>query len=184
MPRPPEDAPVLARWTVDPAAWRAFVHAVRTHAQHPRAAPSHFELADAATEAERTVIVAGDAIHVGTQRVDLDRAFVTELVEHPDWLQFGAADGDFESWMYPVPVPPREAAHVLGHLRARVAVHAAELARITREAEEERRRPTPSNRLLWFVERHFIVLLLVLFFVVLPGIAVLVAWLAGDASLS
>ena len=82
----------------------------------------------------------------------------------------------------PIPLPADDAAlatRVLADLHAHVGQARRQAEERTRRYEEERMRPTPSNRMLWFVERHFIVVLLLLFFVLLPAFALLAAWFAG-----
>jgi hypothetical protein len=74
------------------------------------------------------------------------------------------------SWVFPVPLVD------LAHAEAFLAHHAAE--------DERRRRaraaPTLANKLLDWVEGHFIEAMLLFFFVLLPGVSVGIAWLVGD----
>jgi hypothetical protein len=174
MPRPPADALILARWTVSPDAWDAFVRAAHRHPSCRK-----LKLRDA-SDAGRTVVVGGDALHVGSERVDLTHFHVHQVVERDGWLELVELDPD--ALACPLPLPTDDAAlaaWVRDHFRAIAGRHALEWARVSAQAAIEASRPTLSNRLLWFVERHFIACLLVFFFVVLPLGSILVARLAG-----
>jgi hypothetical protein len=174
MARPPTDATVLARYTLDPPAWDAFVRAVRAHPHRSR-----LDLRDA-SEAGRTVVVANDAIQVGPERIDLAHFHVHRVVDQGAWLQLVELDPDYLPC--PLPLPPGDAAlaaRLVEHFGAIAAQHTLESVLRAQRAEAERREPTLANRLLWFVERHFVACLLVLFFVVLPLGAVLVARIFG-----
>lgn len=175
MPRPATDATVLARYTLDTRAWDAFVRAARAHPQGRR-----LDLREA-TEAGRTIVVADDAIHIGRERVDLAHFHVHGVVDHGAWLHLVELDPD--TLPCPLPLPPGDAvlaARLVEHFGAMAAQHTLQSALLARQAELERNRPTLPNRLLWFVERHFIACLLVFFFVVLPLGAVLAAWSVGE----
>ena len=175
MPRPPTDTATLARYTLDPAAWDAVTRAVRAHLQR-----SHRVLRDA-SDAGRTIVIAGDAIHIGPETLDLAHFHMHRVVDWGTWLQLDELDPDTVS--FPLPLPPGDtalAARLVEHFGAIAAQHTLDSALLAQQAEAERRMPTLPNRLLWFVERHFIACLLVLFFVVLPLGAVLAAWVVGD----
>jgi hypothetical protein len=170
MPSPPDDTSVLARWTLDAVAWVAFVRAARPHG-------SRLQLRDA-SEAGRTVVVANDAIQVGSERVDLAQFHIHRVVENGTWLQLIELDPDYLPC--PLPLPPGDVdlgLRMVEHFRAIAAQHTLESALRSAQAEAERNEPTLSNRILWFVERHFIACLLVFFFVVLPLGSILAAWL-------
>jgi hypothetical protein len=172
---PARDDAILARWTLDEAAWDAFVLAV--DANRPG---SRLELRDA-TVAGRTVVVASDAIHVGRERIDLAHFHVHRVVEHGGWLQLLELDPDYLPCPLPLPTgDARLAAWALGHFRAIAARNAREWEQLSRQAEVERNRPTFANGVRRFAERHFIAWLLVFFFVVLPLGAVLAGWIAGE----
>jgi hypothetical protein len=175
MTHPAPDIALLARYTLDPPSWNAFVRAARAHPHGCR-----LELRDA-SDAGRTVVVAGDAIHVGAERVDLRHFHVHRIVDQGTWLQLVELDPDAPPC--PLPLPPGDtalAATLVEHFGDIAAHHSLESTLLAQAAEAEQREPTPSNRVLWFVERHFIACLLVLFLVVLPIGAVLLARLAGD----
>jgi hypothetical protein len=168
--------PILAEWTLDAGAWRAFLDQLHARAQQPGYARAIAGFADDASEAERTVTAASDSILVGKARFDLNRWWPERVVEHAAWIEFFSDPQDEPTRVFLVPFPPgkaTQAAQVAAHFRALMDER-------DRRVHEELTRPTPSNRLLWFVERHFIALLLVFFFVLLPLGAVLVAWLAGE----
>jgi hypothetical protein len=175
MPRRPTAATVLARWTLDAPAWDAFVRAVRAHPHRSR-----LDLDDV-SEAGRTVVVANDAIQVGRERVDLAHFHIHRVVEHGTWLQLVELDPD--TLPCPLPLPAGDVAlglQMVDHFRAIAAQHTLESALLAAQAQAERSEPTLPNRILWFVERHFIACLLVFFFVVLPLGAVLAAWVVGE----
>jgi hypothetical protein len=175
MARPPTGTDVLARYTLDLPAWDAFVHAARAHPHGCR-----LELRDA-SDAGRTVVVAADALHVGRERVDLAHFHVHRVHDQGTWLQLVELDPEYLPCPLPLPAGDTAlAARLVEHFGAIAAQHTLDSALLAQQAEADRREPTPSNRLLWFVERHFVACLLVLFFVVLPLGAVLAAWVAGD----
>lgn len=177
MPRPATDNSILFRWTLDAPAWDAFVRAVRTHPQGRR-----LKLGDA-SEAGRTMVVANDVLHVGNERADLAHFHVHRVVEHDSWLQLDELDPDYLPCPLPLPTDDAElSARLVEHFRQIAAHHTLQSALLAEQAALEASRPTRSNRLRWFVERHFVACLLVFFFVVLPLGSVLVAWLAGAAN--
>jgi hypothetical protein len=175
MPHSTHDGEILARYILEPAAWDAFVRAARAHPHG-----SWLDLRDA-SEAGRTVVVADDAVHVGHHRLDLRHFHVHQVIEHDAWLQLVELDADYAPW--PLPLPTRDAvlaASLVRHFRAVADSHTLASMQRAAQAEAERLEPTPSNRLLWFVERYFIACLLAFFFVVLPIGAVLAAWVIGE----
>jgi hypothetical protein len=116
---------------------------------------------------------------VGRERIDLASFHVHVVVDHGTWLELRDADSDYYARPLPLPGDALLAALVREHLLALAAANTAESDLRMAEYEAERRRPTASNRVLWFVERHFIACLLATFFVVLPLVALLAAWLFG-----
>ena len=175
MDQAPTDTGILARYTLDAAAWDAFVRAVRAHPQGHR-----LDLREA-TEAARTIVVSRDAIQVGGKRFDLAHYHVHDVVDHGTWLELRELDPDYLPC--PLPLPPGDtalAASLLDHFGAIAARHTLQSSLLAQQAELERNLPTLSNRLLWFVERHFIACLLVFFLVVLPLGSLLVARFVGE----
>jgi hypothetical protein len=83
------------------------------------------------------------------------------------WIEFGFDYSEGAMPIVPVPVAVQARAEA-----ARIADHFTARLREERRIEEEKRaRPTFSNRLLKFVEDHFILALLLFFFVLIPGVA-------------
>ena len=172
-PRRHDREAVLTRWTVDEATWREFAANVHRYIDEPRAPTCLLRSLDQPTPRQLEVVVRDDAIFVGDESLSLQFSECEEPHLRDEWLEF-RCDNDYTApQFFPIPVPAAaraNAAWVVTHFRRALAERARQLA----EAQDA---PTFSNRLRKFVEAHFIVVLLVLFFVVLPGAAVLVAYL-------
>jgi len=119
------------------------------------------------------VVVRHDAIFVGDECLSLQFSECEDPHLRDEWLEF-TCDKDYTApYFFPIPVPATARANavwVVTHFRQALAERARQLA----EAHDA---PTFSNRLRKFVEAHFILVLLLFFFVVLPGAAVLFAYL-------
>ena len=162
--------PALGFWMVDRATWREFVDAVRTYEQQPRASRCALDLSAEPPAIGLEVVVQENQVQVGERRFSLIGFEGLRVTLQPAWLEF---EDEYGNYFYPVPVPRHARADA-----ARIATRFTEtMAAAVREAEEERARPTLNNRLLTWVEQHFILVLLLFFFVLLPAIVVAISWL-------
>ena len=176
-----EGETILTRWTVDEATWRKFQADVHRYLKQPRAPACVLKSLDRSAPHGLEVIVRDDAVFVGDERLSLQFSECEDPHLREEWLEF-ACDKDYTApHFFPIPVPANARANavwVVNHFRRALG----ERARLMAEADEA---PTASNRLRRFVEAHFILVLLVFFFALLPGAAVLVAyfyslWTAGS----
>lgn len=169
---------VLTRWTVDEATWREFAANVHRYLAAPRAPKCVLKSLDQPAPQWLEVVVREDAIFVGDECLSLQFSECDEPHLRDGWLEF-ACDRDYTApYFFPVPVPANaraNAAWVVNHFRQALSQRARQLA----EAQDA---PTFSNRLRKLVEAHFVLVLLLLFFVVLPGAAVLIAYLHSLAT--
>ena len=163
MPAPPIE------WTVDADAWR---EALEAHAA--LGLPARHPLQLDAPESDRCVRITDDEARVGRHRFEPIYAehFGTSVQSH--WLDL-FYDAHYPGSAFVVPFAP--------HQRA-LAEQGAErlhrtLADNARERAEARARPVWHNHLLDWVEAHFVLAMLLLFFVLIPGASILVAWLFG-----
>ncbi len=168
---------ILARWVVDAAALQSFAQETRLRSKR-----SSFVLEDLLMECEKhatgaglEVVVREDAVFVG--QWGSPNWFYEVQVEETSMRFLGD-----EGYHIPVPLAPgarAEAERIAGIYAARYAqARAAE----QRHFEEERARPTRNNRLLHFVEAHFVWLVLGFFFGLLPLFVLLLDFLRGRLS--
>jgi hypothetical protein len=166
-PRPIETA--LAFWVVDAATWRAFVRAVRTSAEQTGVPHNTHKLRDELPADGLEVVIREDSVHVGRERFEFIYLHMGVTLRE-GWLEFDASLGDGDSCIFPVPVPAQarsEAARIADYFTQRSAEQ-------YRREKEERARPTLSNRLLNFVEGHFVLSMFIFFFVLLPAFVALI----------
>ncbi len=168
---------LLARWVVDGAALRDFVRETRLRSKWYTHVP-----ADLLKECERhaggaglEVVIREDAVFVGEwgSPDSFDAVRVQET-----WMEFLGEEG----YQVPVPLAPGARAEAERVAAVYTARYARDRAEAQRQFEEERARPTWNNRLLNFVEAHFVWLLLVFFFVLIPLFALLLGFLPGGRS--
>ena len=164
---------ILTRWTVDEVTWRDFAANVRRYIASPSAPACVLKSLNQPAPHALEVVVRDDAIFVGDEWLSLQFSECEDPHLREEWLEF-ACDKDYTApHFFPIPVPATARANavwVVNHFRQALAERARQLA----EADAA---PRFSNRLRKFVEAHFIVVLLVFFFIVLPGAAVLFAYL-------
>ena len=119
------------------------------------------------------VVVREDAVFVGHERLSLQFSECEEPHLGEEWLEF-ACDNDYTALhFFPIPVPAGARANAVwavDHFRRAVA----EPARLLAAAHAA---STTPNRLRKLVEAHFILFVLLLFFVLLPGVVLLVVYL-------
>ncbi|MBA3560693.1 MAG: hypothetical protein H0W30_19105 [Gemmatimonadaceae bacterium] len=170
-PKRTRDEKLLAEWSVDESTWREFIRAIQHYAEQPGGASLGVSFPKEFPPAGVTVAVREDALFVGRDAFDMRLWIGMQVTLREHWLEFLPEPDERPHAIFPVPVPSRmraDAALVAGHFTA----VAAECSRI---AAEQRARPTFSNRLLTLVERHFIVAVLLFFFVLLPVLVGVVA---------
>ena len=164
---------VLTRWTVDETTWRKFAADVHCFLNEPRAPACVLKSLNQPPPRAVEVVVRDDAIFVGEEWLSLQFSECDQPHLRDEWLEF-ACDNDYTApHFFPIPVPAEarpNAVWVVNHFRRALV----ERARVLAQAQDA---PTISNRLRKFVEAHFIIVLLLLFFVVIPGAAVLFAYL-------
>ena len=168
--------PPIDQWTLDASDWQAFVARQQAHASQPDARRARYWPRDDAPEADRRVVVEADLVRVGGALYELAEACAPDVVEHEGWLEFLDDASRPGGGMFAVPLPRDGAARgarIATHFRDRIAHYQV----LAAQAAAERAAPTLSNKMLDVVEKHFIVLLLLFFFVLLPGVAVLAAFL-------
>ncbi len=162
------DETILARWVVDADALREFARESRLRSKRSFVPVELLKECDKhSAGAGIEVVLREDAFFVGEW--SSPNAF-SQVHVHETWMQFIGDEG------YQIPVPLARGARAEAE---RIAAHYETL--YTREREEairrfaeERARPTWNNRLLNFVEAHFIWLLLGFFFVLIPLLVLLV----------
>ena len=164
---------ILTRWAVDEATWREFVTNLHCYLAQPRARASVLNRLDRPWAQGLEVVVREDAIFVGEEWLSIEFSECQEVLLREEWLEFFCDNDRTAPHFFPIPVPSAaksNAAWVANHFR-RLWI---ERARRMAEGDDA---PTFSNRLRKWVEAHFIMVLLFLFFVVLPGAAVIVGYL-------
>ena len=164
---------ILTRWTVDEATWREFAGNVHRYLEQPRAPACVLKNLDRPAPHSLEVVVREDVIFVGEEWLSTEFSECQDPLLREEWLEFSCDNDHSTPHFFPIPVPPAakpHAAWVVNHFRRRLM----ERARIMAEADDA---PTTSNRLRKWVEAHFIMVLLLFFFVVLPGAATIVAYL-------
>jgi len=169
MPHRRKDPPI-ASWTIPAATWAAFVAQVEAEAAEP-GAPGLSLRRRHASAGDVEVALFEDAAWVGEDELALVYLDEWEVALRQDRLAF-ADRLDAPAWIFPVPLPDAESAA----LARRWLDHQA--------AENERERlaraaPTWRNRLLDWVEGHFVLAMLLFFFVLLPGATFAIAWVVG-----
>jgi hypothetical protein len=173
IPKRHAEETILTRWTVDEAAWREFAANVHRYTDRRRAPACVLKSLDQPAPHGLEVVVREDAIFVGAEWLSIEFSECQDPLLREEWLEF-LCDNDYSApHFFPIPVPPAakpNAVWVVNHFRRRLMERSGRMA----EADNA---PTISNRLRKVVEAHFILMLLLFFFVVLPGAAVLVAYL-------
>jgi hypothetical protein len=166
MPKNARIENVLAYWTVDAATWRQFVSTVRRYQQLPAVDHCALQLRDEVPAGGVEVLVTEHAVSVGAEKFDFLYADSLAVTLRESWLEFGSDPSDTDRYIFPVPIDDRSRAEA-----ARVADHFThQMAERSRLAMEARARPTLSNRLLNFVEGHFVLATLLFFFVLIPAV--------------
>ena len=164
---------VLTRWPVDQTTWYEFAADVRRYIAAPRAPACVLKSLDQPPPRALEVVIRDDAVFVGDEWLALEFSECDEPHLRDGWLEF-ACDKDYTApHFFPIPVPAHaraNAAWVVNHFRQALAERARRLA----QADAA---PTFSNRLRKWVEAHFIMVVLLFFFVVIPGAAVIFAYL-------
>jgi hypothetical protein len=172
-----KDETILARWVVDAAALRNFVRETRLRSNWYSSVPKDLlkECEKHATGAGLEVVVREDAVFVGEWG---SPNWFYAVQVHETWMQFMGDEG------YHVPVPLHPGARAEAEQVAVIYSALDEQARVEaqRQFNEERARPTWNNRLLNFVESHFVWLVLGFFFVLIPLFLLLIGFLRGSLS--
>ncbi|MBK6779954.1 MAG: hypothetical protein IPJ95_01060 [Gemmatimonadetes bacterium] len=168
------DEVILGRWTVDPAALREFTTRVRTHfGDSPFPPHDLLKACDKAARSGLEVVCRDDAVLVGPWCLAFLYNGVSEVRLEEHWLHFEMEGGQY---FLPVPVGPGNRAEAA----RMVEVYARQQAEETRRYREERDAPTLNNRLLTFVETHWVWAALGFFFVVIPLVVLAVSLLTGN----
>jgi hypothetical protein len=161
---------ILARWTIDDALWCVFlkIKENRERDDEPHPPYSTFIPPKEFPPSGLDVVIRDDAVFVGNKCV---REFVYEGGYHNMTVREGIlgmyGTSDMGGYIYLLPIAHHAIADVT-HVAERFAAEDAEAARIQ---AEEAARPTVSNRLLWWVQKHFILAMLLIFFVIIPLLA-------------
>jgi hypothetical protein len=168
-----KDEIILASWYVDAVTWRTFARAVRAHdaqaGQEPRSCLKFKEEPPTMSGAE--VVVRDDAVFIGPHA--MTTGYLSEATLRDEWLEILLEPSDGGPCIVPVPVSAAarpEAARVTEHLLRIAAEHAQKATEAARRDAEARALPTVNNRALNIVERHFVLILLGFFFVLLPAV--------------
>ncbi len=171
------DETILARWMVDAAALHNFVRETRLRSKRFSFVPEDLlkECEKHAACAGLEVVVREDAVFVGEWG---SANCFYEVQAHETWMRFVGDEG----YHIPVPLAPgarAEAERIAAIYSARYSQARAEEQR---QFNEERARPTWNNRLLNFVEAHFVWLVLGFFFVLIPLFVLLLGFLRSRLS--
>ena len=167
------DEVVLARWTVDAARVRAFAAAVRArYGTSPYLPRELVEACEADPRAGIEVVFRDDAVFVGRWCLAFLYNGISGFRLEEPWILFEMEGGEYD-----IPIPT--AADNRAEEERIVATYRAMAAEETRRYLEARAAPTLNNRLLNIAERHFVWVVLGLFFVVIPALVLLVGWLRG-----
>lgn len=161
---------ILARWTIDRATWDRYVKGSHQRKQ-PNAvrARNAINVTKIAFDDGLEVIVREGRVSLGKQS-GYTGPFPVVRIDH-DCLEFG--DEDFYCvWALPISPGGRSEAERIHALFNR---RLEEIRKSSQAQQALETAPTRSNRLRWWVERRFILVLLGFFFVVLP----LCAWFAN-----
>lgn len=171
--RHPEEV-VLGRWTVSPEALRDFIARVRAHhAQSPFPPRDLLEACEKQARTGLEVVCREDAIFVGSWCLSFLYNGVSKVRLEEHWMEC-VMDGGAYYLQIPLPLPDRtEPARM-------VEVYARQQAEEWRRYIEERSAPTLNNRLLTFTEKHFVWVLVGLFFVAIPAAVVVFGLLRGS----
>ncbi len=166
---------ILARWFVDAAALHSFVRETRLRSKRFSFVPEDLlkECEKHATGAGLEVVVREDAVFVGEWG---SPNWFYEVQVHETFMRF---TGD-EGYHIPVPLAPGARAEAERIAAIYAARYSRALAEEQRQFNEGRARPTWNNRLLNFVEAHFVWLGLGFFFVLIPFIVLLLGLLRGS----
>lgn len=172
-----KDETILARWWVDAAGLHHFVREKRLRSQLFSFVPEELlkECEKQASGAGLEVVVREDAVFVGEWGVP-NWFYGVQVYE--TWMQFMGDDG----YHIPVPLAPgarAEAERVAGIYSS---LDSQARAEAQRQFDEERAKPTWNNRILIFVEVHFVWFLLGFFFILIPLIVLLYGLVTGQVS--
>lgn len=170
MPKREPAETILARWTIDRATWDHYVKDSHQRKQ-PNAgrARNVINVAKIAYDDGMEAIVREGRVSLGKQSF-YTGPFPVVRIDH-DCLEFG--DDDFCCvWALPIAPGGRSEAECIHTLFIR---RLEEIREANQSQQALQAAPTRSNRLLWWVERRFILVLLGFFFVVLP----LCVWVAN-----
>ena len=169
MPNRVPSETILARWTIDRATWDRYLTDAHQRKQ-PNAgrARNAMNLAKIPFEDGMEAIVREGRVSLGKHSV-YTGPFPVVRIDH-DCLEFG--DEDFYCvWAFPISPGGRSEAE---RIHAAFNRRLEEIRKSSQAQQALQSAPTRSNRLRWWVERRFILVLLAFFFVVLP----LCAWFA------
>lgn len=168
---------ILARWVVDAEALHNFVRETRLRSKRGAFVPEDLlkECEKHATGAGLEVVVREDALFVGEWG---SPNWFDDVQVHETWMRFIGDEG------YQIPVPLAAGARAEAERIATLysARYSRARAKEQRRFNEERARPTWNNRLLNFVEIHFVWLVLGFFFVLIPLFVLLLGFLRGSLS--
>lgn len=175
-PKRHRDEIILARWVVGADELRDFTREARLRSKRSYVPTELLKECDrCSASAGVEVVFREDAFFVGEW---VSPNAFSEVHVHETWMQFIGDEG------YQIPVPLARGARAEAE---RIAVrYEALYTRAQEEAirrfTEERARPTWNNRLLNFVEAHFIWVLLGFFFVLIPLVVLMLSFLGTSRS--
>lgn len=167
---------ILARWFVDAAGLRDFLREMKLLSKRSHASKALLkECEEHSAAAGVEVVIRDDALFVGEWGAPNVFSYIRV---HETWMEFTGDEG------YEIPVPlargARSEAEWVAARYEMIDTRAREES--NRRFAEERARPTWNNRVLNFVEGHFVWVLLGFFFVLIPLVVLVLGFFRGSLS--
>jgi hypothetical protein len=161
---------ILVQWTIDESLWRVFLKIKENRDRDDEPHPPYvtFTPPKEFPASGIDVVIRDDAVFVGKKCV---HEYVYEGGYHNMGVReailgiYRSSDGG--GYVYLLPI----AHHALADATLVVERFAAEDKEAARIQAEKDAMPTLRNRLLWWVQKHFILTVLLIFFVIIPLIA-------------
>jgi hypothetical protein len=166
---------ILVQWTIDESMWRKFQGVMKSLESNPNGPYYTFTPPQEFPPSGIEVVIRDDAVFI-------ERKCVLEYVYEGGFYGMSVHESllmmrissDSDVYVYLLPIAPAailDAERVIGEFTAADK----EEARIR---TEEAARPTLRNRLLWWIEAHFILTIIIIFFGIIPLFALAAHYLS------